>query len=62
LQQVLAERVAGFDPGANDWELRMDRLWDALALPAARRQHVIVTEGGRYRVDRAVVDLRLAVE
>ncbi len=40
----------------------MDEIWDQLGLPAARRQYVITTRGGRYRVDRAVVDLRLAVE
>ncbi len=40
----------------------MDDLWDQLGLPAAERQHVIKTKGGRYRVDRAVVDLRLAIE
>ena len=62
LRQVLSERIVGFDPGANDWERRMDGLWDRLGLPTARRQHVIVTRGGRYRVDRAVVDLRLAIE
>jgi very-short-patch-repair endonuclease len=62
LREVLSERLPGFDPGANDWERRMDKLWDQLGLPVARRQYVIKTKGGRYRVDRAVVDLRLAVE
>jgi hypothetical protein len=62
LREVLSERIPGFDAGANDWERRMDQLWDQLGLPVARRQHVIKTKGGRYRVDRAVVDLRLAVE
>jgi hypothetical protein len=62
LRQVLSERMPGFDPGANEWERRMDKLWDQLGLPAARRQYVITTKGRRYRVDRAVVDVRLAVE
>jgi very-short-patch-repair endonuclease len=62
LREVLSERIKGFDPGANEWERRMDDLWDQLGLPPARRQHVIETKGGRYRVDRAVVELRLAVE
>jgi very-short-patch-repair endonuclease len=62
LREVLSDRIPGFDPGANDWERRMDELWDQLGLPSARRQYVIKTEGGRYRVDRAVVELRLAVE
>ncbi len=62
LHQVLSERVPGFDPGANDWERRMDRLWDELGLPAAYRQYPIATRGGHYRVDRAVLELRLVVE
>jgi hypothetical protein len=62
LREVLAERISGFDPGANEWERRMDDLWDQLGLPPARRQYVIETKGGRYRVDRAVIELRLAVE
>jgi hypothetical protein len=59
---VLAERVPGFDPGANDWELRMDQLWDRLGLPAAVRQYRVKARGHRYRVDRAIPELKLAVE
>lgn len=62
LRAVLAERDPDFDPGADKWEKRMDRLWDPLGLPAAERQHWIRTGGGRYRVDRAIPHLRLAVE
>jgi hypothetical protein len=62
LREVLSERISGFDPGANEWERRMDDLWDQLGLPPARRQYVIKTRGGSYRVDRAVVELRLAIE
>jgi hypothetical protein len=62
LRQVLAERLPGFDPGANDWEQRMDRLWDELGLPAAVRQHRVTANGCHYRVDRAIPELRLAVE
>lgn len=62
LHQVLAERLPGYDPGANEWELSMDRLWDSLGLPAAERQCWIRAGGRRYRVDRAIVDLRIAVE
>lgn len=49
-------------PGANDWEQRMDLLWDQLGLPAAKRQYPIRVDGRTFRVDRAIVDLRIAVE
>jgi len=62
VRAVLADRVPGYDPGANDWEQRMDRLWDLLALPPAVRQHTVRVGGHRYRVDRAIPELKLAVE
>jgi very-short-patch-repair endonuclease len=62
LKVVLAERVPGFDPGANRWEHRMDQLWDRLGLPRAERQYRITVGNRRYVLDRAVPELRLAVE
>lgn len=62
ISQVLAARVPGFDPGANDWERRMDDLWDSLGLPQSVRQYEIRCGNRTYRVDRAIVDLHLAVE
>ncbi len=62
IRAVLAERVGGFDPGANEWELRMDRQWDRLGLPAAVRQYEICVGRHRYRPDRAIVELRIAVD
>jgi hypothetical protein len=62
LRAVLADRVPGFDPGSNDWEQRMDQLWEELELPAAVRQYTIQLGNRRYRVDRAIPDLKLAVE
>jgi hypothetical protein len=62
LKAVLADRAPGFDPGANDWELRMDELWDTLGLPAAVRQYPVRVDNRRYRVDRAIPELKLAVE
>jgi len=62
VKEVLAARVPGFDPGANDWERRMDDLWDSLGLPQSVRQYEIRCGSRSYRVDRAIVDLRLAVE
>lgn len=60
--EALAARGVTYDPGANDWELRMDRLWDELGLPEARRQHRIRAGGRSYRVDRAILSSRVAVE
>jgi hypothetical protein len=62
LRAVLADRAPGFDPGANAWEVRMDQLWDQLGLPPAVRQYTIRVGGHRYRVDRAIPELKLAVE
>ena len=60
---AMADRGAGFDPGANDWEQRMDRMWDRMGLPAAERQYRIRVAGGRsYRPDRAIVDARIAID
>ncbi len=59
---VLGDRIPGYDPGANDWELRMDRMWDQMGLPAAERQYRIRIGRSTYRLDRAIVDLKIAVE
>jgi len=62
LRRVLAERLPGYDPGANGWELRMDHLWDDMGLPSAARQFRVTANGRRYRLDRAIPGLRLGVE
>lgn len=63
LRMALADRGIGYDPGANDWERAMDRMWDRMALPAARRQYRIRVAGGiSYRPDRAIVEARIAVD
>ncbi|MGH9056956.1 MAG: type IV toxin-antitoxin system AbiEi family antitoxin domain-containing protein [Acidimicrobiales bacterium] len=59
---VLADRLPGYDPGASDWEKRMDRIWDRLGLPPAERQYRIRLGRRTYRPDRAIVDLRIAVD
>jgi very-short-patch-repair endonuclease len=59
---VLSDRIPGYDPGANEWELRMDRMWDQLGLPGAERQYRVRIGGKTFRLDRAVVDLKIAVE
>ena len=62
MRAALADRGEGYDPGANDWELRMDRLWDDWGLPEARRQHKVRLKHRTYVIDRAIVDLKIAVE
>ena len=60
---AMADRGAGYDPGANDWEQRMDRMWDRMGLPPAERQYRIRVVGGRsYRPDRAIVEARIAID
>lgn len=62
IHEALALRIPGYDPGANDWEQRMDRLWDKLGLPPAERHYRIRARGRNYEVDRAIVSERIAVE
>lgn len=62
LASVLADRGSSYRPGANAWELRMDRLWDEWGLPPAARQYWIRTPHGAFRPDRAIVELRIAVD
>jgi hypothetical protein len=62
LRSVLAERDPGYNPGANDWEKDMDRSWEAWGLPLAIRQYRVVANNKRYRLDRAIPDLRIGIE
>lgn len=65
MAQVLADRgagEAGYDPGANEWEQEMDRMWDQMGLPPARRQYRIRAGSRSYIVDRAILELKIAVE
>lgn len=62
IREVLGERVAGYDPGANAWEARMDQMWDRVGLPPAVRQYRLVAGGRTYRPDRAIVELKIAVD
>lgn len=63
VRKALAERGAGYHPGANAWEQEMDRRWDELGLPASVRQYKVRLKDGRhYILDRAIVDLKIGVE
>jgi very-short-patch-repair endonuclease len=62
LHLVLARRVPGYRPGANDWERHMDQLWDELGLEPGVRQHRVKVEGHTYIIDRAIPDLKIGAE
>ena len=62
MRHALADRGIGYDPGADDWEFRMDQLWDELGLPEAQRQYKVRTRWRTYVIDRAIVDLKIGVE
>ncbi len=62
LCRIIDERRGLPGPGANAWEERMDREWDRMGLPPAARQHWVHTPQGSYCVDRAIVELMIAVE
>ena len=62
LLQLLEERPPGYVPGDSDWERRMDALYERLGLPGSVRQYEIRAAGRTYRVDRAIPDLRIAIE
>ena len=62
MRSVLADRDAGYQPGANRWEQEMDRMWDEMGLPTSVRQFPIGTATRLYIPDRAIVDLKIAVD
>ncbi|HWE54738.1 MAG TPA: type IV toxin-antitoxin system AbiEi family antitoxin domain-containing protein [Acidimicrobiales bacterium] len=59
---VLADRGAGYVPGANPGEQDMDRLWDQLGLPAAEKQYPVRIGRRTYVLDRAIPPLKIGVE
>jgi len=62
LRQVLAERSPGYRPDESDFETEMNRLWDRLGLPPARRQYRVTVDGHNYRLDRALPECRIGIE
>ena len=62
VRRALADRIPGYDPGANGWERAMDRLWDNLGLPRSVRQHRVTANGRTYRLDRAIPHLKIGIE
>ncbi len=62
VHKVLADRIPGYRPDDSDFETEMNRMWDRLRLPAAARQHRVVIDRHAYRLDRAIVEQKVAVE
>lgn len=60
--EALRDRGIGYDPGANPWEQSMDRLWDELGLPPAVRQYRVRLGRRTFKLDRAIVEEKIAVE
>jgi hypothetical protein len=62
IRDILADRMPGYRPDDSELETEMNRLWDQLGLPPARRQHRITIDGHNYRLDRAIVECKIGTE
>jgi very-short-patch-repair endonuclease len=62
IQRVLRRRLAGYEPGDSDLEMRFVRAIVAAGLPEPELQHRVVIGTRRYRIDMAYPDLMLAME
>jgi very-short-patch-repair endonuclease len=62
LHKVLADRIPGYRPDDSDFETKMNRMWDDLGLPPAKRQHRVSIDGHSYRLDRAIVECKIGTE
>ena len=62
LQQVLRDRIPGYDPGESDLEARLARIIIRAGLPAPTQQHRVSYGPDRYRIDFAWPDRQLYLE
>lgn len=62
LQELLAERLPGYNPGDSDLETRVLRLLVARGFPPPAQQHRVRIGGRTFRIDLAYPVLRLAIE
>ena len=62
IRAVLAARISGYKPDESKFETRMNQLWEQLGLPPATRQHTVRLQGPTYRLDRALVEEKIAIE
>lgn len=62
LQQVLRDRIPGYDPGESELEGRLARIIARAGLPAPTQQHRVSYGTARYRVDFAWPERKLYLE
>ena len=62
LQQVLRDRIPGYDPGESELEGRLARIILRTGLPVPAQQHRVSYGGSRYRLDLAWPERRLYLE
>ncbi len=62
LRPILEIRQPGYEPGDSALELQVARWLTGAGPPASAAQVPTVTERGRFRIDLAYPDLRLAIE
>ena len=62
LQQVLRDRIPGYDPGESELEGRLARIILRAGLPAPAQQHRVSYGSARYRLDMAWPERRLYLE
>jgi very-short-patch-repair endonuclease len=62
VQELLAERLPGYDPGDSDLETRVLRLILNSGFPVPIQQYRVRLGGRTFRLDLAYPDVRLAVE
>ena len=62
VQQLLAERLPGYDAGDSDLETRLLRILVAGGLPAPAQQHRVRVGGRSFRIDLAYPDRKLGIE
>ena len=62
LQQVLRDRIPGYDPGESELEGRLARIIIRAGLPAPTQQHRVAYGSVRYRVDFAWPERKLYLE
>ncbi|MEO6120755.1 MAG: hypothetical protein ABIW46_07805 [Acidimicrobiales bacterium] len=62
MRVVLADRVAGYDPGGSDAELDVMRTIRGAGLPLPRQRHRVRLEGPTYELDFAYPELGVGLE
>ncbi len=62
VHKVLADRLPGYRPDESDFEAEMNRKWEHSGLPPGVRQHEVLVNGHRYRLDRAIPECKIGIE